>query len=211
VVQQTIKAGALHAKPFGGDVGDVKRIVQIKVNHGINVDGLQVTYELMNGKLKEMPWVGGRRGERDDTVGPLDFDEEISSIETATGSHDGSPELLRRLAFNTTKGRRFPASGNEYYGRGHTGKTLACTTIEAPRVCGLVGHSGDLVDSIGLRYRDLAEGQHGPMSRNFLLEMEPYLFPSTGSDRDDAQGSTGGGEVVHRRSTTGWYAVGCYA
>ena len=103
-------------------------------------------------------------------VGPLEFDEEIASVET------WSNNLLRRVAFKTTKGRRFPASPNEFYGRGEGGK-LEYAEIEAPRVCGLVGNSGKVVDSIGLRYRDLADGDHKPKSRNFLIELEPYLFP----------------------------------
>lgn len=50
--------------------------------------------------------------------------------------------------------------------------------IEAPRVCGLVGNSGRVVDSIGLRYRDLADGGSVPERwRNFLVLLEPYLFP----------------------------------
>ena len=170
--RQTIKVGATHATPFGEDVGDVKRIVQIEVNHGMNVDGLKVTYELTNGQNKEMPWVGGLRGENSHVVGPLEFDEEIASIET------WSNDLLRRVAFKTTKGRRFPASPNEFYGRGGSGGELEYAEIEAPRVCGLVGNSGRVVDSIGLRYCDLAQGASVPERwRNFLILLEPYLFP----------------------------------
>jgi hypothetical protein len=170
-LQTTTIVGAQEAKQFGYDVGDVKRIVKININHGMNIDGLQVTYELTNGEQKEMPWVGNRRGENNDTVGPLAFDEEISSVEV------GANDLIRRLAFNTTKGRRFPENPNGYYGRGDGGK-LNYSTIEAPRVCGLVGHSAVLVDSIGLRYRELAEGSAGPKDRSFLRVMEPVLFPS---------------------------------
>ena len=169
--RQTIKVGAMHAAPFGEDVGDVKRIVKIEVNHGMNVDGLQVTYELTNGQRKEMPWVGGLHGENWHVVGPLEFDEEIASIETWAN------DLLRRVAFKTTKGRRFPASPNEFYGRGEGGN-LVYAEIEAPRACGLVGNSGRVIDSIGLRYRDLAEGRTLPERwRNFLILLEPYLFP----------------------------------
>ncbi len=171
-LRTTAIVGATHATQFGYDVGDVKRIVTINVNHGINIDGLQVTYELTNGQVKEMPWLGGRRGENNHTVGPLAFDEEISSVEV------GANDLIRRLAFNTTKGRRFPESPNTYYGRGHKDDKLNYTTLEAPRVCGLVGHVGGLIDSIGLRYRELAEGKDGPKWRTFLLDVEPNLFPS---------------------------------
>jgi Jacalin-like lectin domain len=164
----TAVVGGTGSTKFGYDVGDVKRIVKIEVNHGINIDGLRVTYELMDGKRKEMPWLGYRKGENNDTV-ELAFDEEISSIEV------GFSDLIRRLAFNTTTGRRFPESKNLYYGRGHDNR-LEYTRIEAPRVCGLVGYSGALIDSIGLRYRELAE--QGVASRDFLLEMEPNLFPS---------------------------------
>lgn len=170
--RQTIKVGAMHAAPFGDDVGDVRRIVQIEVNHGMNVDGLKVTYELSSGQRKEMPWAGELHGEHRSVVGPLEFDEEIASVET------WSNDLLRRVAFKTTKGRRFPPSPNEFYGRGGPGGTLEYAEIEAPRVCGLVGNSGRVVDSIGLRYRDLADGGSVPERwRNFLVLLEPYLFP----------------------------------
>jgi hypothetical protein len=120
-------AGATHATQFGYDVGDnVKRIVKINVNHGLNIDGLQVTYELTNGLQKEMPWVGYRKGEHNHTVGPLAFDEEISAIKVGVGSE----MLMRRLAFYTTKGRRFPESETNYYGRGHKDEVLDYTTIE---------------------------------------------------------------------------------
>jgi len=169
---QTIKAGGLGADKYGEDVGDVSRIVQIKVNHGINIDGLKVTYEFRNGKREEMKEVGRHHGERDDVVGPLDFDEQISSIETAISTK--SDHFLRRLAFNTTKGRRFPKSPNDYYGRGEVGEQLEYITIEAPRVCTIVGNAGKIVDSIGLGYRQL---KTGVVSREFLLQLEPYLFP----------------------------------
>jgi len=158
--------GGTGGTKFGYDVGDVKRIVKIEVNHGINIDGLRVTYELTNGQRKEMPWLGYRKGENNDTV-ELAFDEEISSIEV------GFSDVVKRLAFNTTQEDVFPESPNSYYGRGE-GK-LQYTKIEAPRVCGLVGSAWAVIDSIGLRYRELAE--QGVASRDFLLEMEPNLFP----------------------------------
>lgn len=161
--------GLTHEGTFGYDAGDVKRIVKIEMNHGINIDGLRVTYELMNGQRKEMPWVGGRRGEHNSTIGPFDFDEEITSIEV------GAKTLLRRIAFNTSK-RRFPESTSSYYGRGQDGEVLTYTTIEAPRVCGLVGHVGGIIDAIGLRYRDLP-ADRVVRSRHFLLDIEPHLFP----------------------------------
>src|SRR5262249_387310 len=109
------------------------------------------------------------RGEHNSTVGPLAFDEEITSIEVWAN------DLVRRLAFKTSKGRRFPESSTEFYGRGDGG-VLNRTTIEAPRVCEIVGHSGRVIDSIGLRYRELPV-EDGPQSRQFLLNMEPLLFP----------------------------------
>jgi hypothetical protein len=167
----TMKAGVTDRDPFGEDVGDVKRIVQIDVNHGKNIDGLKVTYELTNGKREVKTSVGGRRGEYNDIIGPLDFDEEISSIEA--GISKESRTRLRRLAFNTTKGKRFPPSKNDYYGRVENNE-VDHFTIEAPRVCGIVGNVGSMIDSIGLRYRELSLGAK---SRDFLLEIEPYLFP----------------------------------
>jgi hypothetical protein len=164
--------GPTHAKAFGYDAGDVKRIVKIDINHGINIDGLRITYEMANGQHKQMPWVGDRRGENNDALGPLAFDEEITSVEIGADS-----SLLRRLAFKTSKGRRFPESPTAYYGRGQDAAALNYTTLAAPRVCGIVGHVGRVIDSLGLRYRELADGDNGPNSRQFLLAMEPQLFP----------------------------------
>lgn len=143
---------------------NARRIVKVEVNHGINVDGLQVTYELENGSREVVPWVGHRRGERNDAF-ELSFDEQISSIEV--GQNDGT---AHRLAFNTTKGNRHPSAG--FYGRAEVESTQ---TLPAPRVIGLVGASSALVHGIGLKYRVLANNLP---HRNFLLALEPYLFPT---------------------------------
>ncbi len=156
---------------FGYDVDEkAKRIVTIEVNHGINIDGLRVTYELTDGHRKQTPWAGWRHGEHNDTVGPLPFDEDITSIEV------GYRAVVRQLAFRTSRGRRFPAPG-KYYGRGEDGEQLTYTTIQAPRICGIVGNHEDLIIGIGLRYYELTNDPRRIKSRNFLLEMEPYLFP----------------------------------
>jgi hypothetical protein len=109
----TALAGATHATEFGKDAGDVKRIVQIKVNHGKNIDGLTVTNELKTGQLKVNPLLGWERGEKNDIVGPLAANDEICAIEGSVAP-DG---LLRQLCFYTTLGSRFPIAEDTYYGK----------------------------------------------------------------------------------------------
>ncbi|MGH6853186.1 MAG: hypothetical protein ACREDJ_08350, partial [Methylocella sp.] len=47
-------------------------------------------------------------------------------------------------------------------------------TIEAPRVRGIIGSSGAYVHRLGLAYAALASNAN---SREYLLAMEPSLFP----------------------------------
>ena len=67
----------------------------------------------------------------------------------------------------TEEGFRIPAFTGE-------AKTDQRKTIEAPRVRGIFGRTGALVHALGLSYLALATDAK---SREYLLAMEPYLFP----------------------------------
>jgi hypothetical protein len=158
------------SKALGIRADNVKRIVQIKINHGKNIDGLTITYELKNGQRKETPRIGWGRGERNDIIGPLAAEEEICAIEGFTAP-DG---LLRQLCFYTNLGSRFPRAADTYYGKTE-GEKMAPFRIEAPRVRGIMGHVGNLIDTIGFDY---LEFKMDTKSADFLRCIEPYLFPN---------------------------------
>ncbi len=162
--------GTDDSKALGISADGVKRIVQIKINHGKNIDGLTITYELKNGKRIETPQIGKGRGERNDIIGPFSAEEEICAIEGFTAP-DG---LLRQLCFYTNLGSRFPRAENTYYGRTE-GQKMAPFRIEAPRVRGIMGHVGNLVDTIGFDYLEFKNDTKSP---DFLRCVEPYLFPT---------------------------------
>jgi hypothetical protein len=164
-------AGDPHGTEFAADISEIRRITEIKVNHGINVDGLELFYEhygpprgYVVGEHKHK--VGRWRGEHTDTI-TLNKDEEIKTIETGIDSKTDNG-IVRQVAFVTNR-RRFPDTG--FYGRA---KTDQRKTIEAPRVRGIFGRTGALVHALGLSYLALATDAK---SREYLLAMEPYLFP----------------------------------
>ena len=83
-------------------------------------------------------------------------------------------EKVQQLAF-TTSSKRWPGQSG-YYAR-HAAETFR--TIKAPRVTGLFGWHGtgygsQPIYSIGLEFLVLADNTK---SRDFLLAMEPFLFP----------------------------------
>ena len=76
--RRTHVVGAAHGEEFGHDlperrrhkslaaISEVKRLTEIVVNHGINVDGLEWSYELHGAdgkKLETGDWIGAHRGE----------------------------------------------------------------------------------------------------------------------------------------------------
>lgn len=162
------------------------------MNHGINVDGLELSYEQYERTREVAPGVGSQgsgrdghevgvagywlgqhrvgqwRGEHNDTI-TLKRDEEITAIEAGIDSKTDNG-IVRQVAFVTNR-RRFPDSG--FYGRA---KTDQRETIEAPRVRGIFGRTGALVHALGLSYLGLADDAK---SREYLLAMEPYLFPDS--------------------------------
>ena len=164
-------AGDPHGDEFAPDISTVKRIAEIKVNHGENVDGLELSYELYGEDGKTTTTVstgriGPWRGEHTATI-KLRADEEITAIDAGIDSKRDNG-ILRQVAFVTNR-RRFPDTG--FYGRFRADQFK---TIEAPRVRGICGRTGSLIHSLGLSYLGPAADAK---SREYLLAMEPYLFP----------------------------------
>jgi hypothetical protein len=163
-------AGDPHGDEFAVNISGIRRIKEIKVNHGENVDGLELSYEHYESNIGYAVGehkVGRWRGEHTDTI-TLRGDEEITAIEAGIDSKKDEG-VVRQVAFKTNI-RRFPGQTG-FYGRF---KTDQHKTIEAPRVRGIFGHTGAFVHGLGLSYVALADDAK---SREYLLAMEPYLFP----------------------------------
>lgn len=171
---------------------------EIVVNSEGNVDGLKLTYHLYSG-LKS----SGRDHEGD----PRYIVYETENVSAQYGKNRGSSYdkkikfspgeviralevwvdpsvdkgVVRSLAFRTSTGRRFP-NDKGFYGANPTPPQINpkpgvywFDVIEAPRVRVLHGYSGGFVHSVGLTYLDLDDDVK---SREFLLAVEPFLFPT---------------------------------
>ena len=139
------------------------------MNHGINVDGLELFYEHygpQRGYLVGEHKVGRWRGEHTETI-TLNKNEEIKAIETGIDLRRIMASSIKSPSSRTEEGFRIPAFTGEE-------KTDQRKTIEAPRVRGIFGRTGALVHALGLSYLALATDAK---SREYLLAMEPYLFP----------------------------------
>ena len=180
-LQKSGSAGHKHGKDLVEDSGApeshrVKGITDIEVQSGARVDRLKVTYEVYedNGKVKSFPtkWVGSDTGRIKEHI-KLRHDEELTAIETWTDVSNQKEPLLRRVAFRTSKNRRFPDDSDGFYGdKGSASDVFK--TIEAPRIRAIIGSNGAFIHRIGLEYAPL-DGD--AISREFLLAIEPYLFP----------------------------------
>ena len=180
-LQKSGSAGHQHGKDLVTDSGApeshrVKGITDIEVQSGARVDRLKVTYEVYedNGKVKSFPtkWVGSDTGRIKEHI-KLRHDEELTAIETWTDVSNQKEPLLRRVAFRTSKNRRFPDDSDGFYGdKGSASDVFK--TIEAPRIRAIIGSNGAFIHRIGLEYAPL-DGD--AISREFLLAIEPYLFP----------------------------------
>lgn len=170
--------GAAHGEPFDSDISKVRRIVEIVVNGEGDVNGLQWIYELYGeGSEKTTTGESGRYGKfrsnwqtgkgQKGTPVILKADEEIIAIEAGIDRQSGG--IIKQIAFVTNR-KRWP-SDKGYYGRS---RVDYYKTITAPRVRGLFGSAENLVHSVGLNYLGLANDAN---SRDYLLAMEPYLFP----------------------------------
>ncbi len=199
-IQKGATAGARGDHTFERDPAKISRLIRVIVNHDGNVDGLKLTYEIYprpedlkmpggaeravskDGTIDVQDKVGNGRGDRYDSPVP-EFEKEGFSrgeaittlkamVDTMT---DANRPILRQLQFVTNLGRIFPNVG-EYYGKNAGDKLVEIT---ANRVRGLHGSfggkTGGYVHSLGFVYLKLDNTVTG---RDYLLAMEPYLFPN---------------------------------
>ena len=95
--------------------------------------------------------------------------DRITAIEAGTkDTSDG--EVMTRLAFHLQSGATKPAS-ESFYGDSPAEKIW---TIEAPRIQSFYGYGGRWLHCLGLHYLEL---DAYAKSRDFLLAVEPKLFP----------------------------------
>lgn len=178
VLARTEVAGSAVDDIYGPDdatLGRVKRITEIVIDNGDNIDGLKWKFELYpapgapaegSAGYDGSAGIGRWRGEKDKLATlRLAADERVVSIEACCERGEG----LRRLAIRTNK-RRCPTEG--YYGR--TRSATEVHLIQAPRVVGFHGYKATLVHAIGLSYLQLGGDTHSP---DFLEKIEPLLFP----------------------------------
>jgi MAC/Perforin domain len=183
-IRHSDTAGHEHGKDLAQDSGapapnTVKRISEIDLRHGGCLDALRLTYEVYtdggkNTKTVTTKWVGSTDAGKPVNI-KLKDGEELAAIETWTDpTRDGWPGgLLQQVAFVTNTKRRFP-NDTGFYGENKGRKKDVFKTIEAPRVRGIDGSNGAYVHRIGLAYAAL---DGNAKSREFLLAMEPFLFP----------------------------------
>lgn len=159
---------------FGRDISKVKRISRVEVNHDGNVDSLKVTYEVypdeywIDTTTQVTETYGTSRGSwgKTESFTLTPGDDIVRIVAWISKSNKGE---LKRLRFETASGGKFPREGG-FYGK-NQGDYLV--TIEGLRVRGLYGFTGQYIHSLGFNYLRLADVKH----REFLLAMEPYLFP----------------------------------
>ena len=179
-IQQSTSAGHRHGKDLAQDGAapdprTVKRIHEIDVRHGGCLDRMKIFYDVYTDggkktKTVETKWVGSDTGKSDQIK--LKDGEEITAIETWVDPTKDQG-LVQQVAFRTNTGRRFP-DADGFYGENRGRKKDEFKTIEAPRVRGIVGSNGAYIHRIGLAYAAL---DSNAKSREFLLAMEPFLFP----------------------------------
>ena len=168
--------------PFTGSLGSGSRgLRKIVVTAQGHVDGLQLEYEVYMPLLAK-DWytptrnVFGRYGkDRTSYEWPaitFEPDEFISALEVWV---DEKKDMgtMRAMAIRTTKGKRWP-NDSGFYGTNFIRKENKFHVVMAPRVRALRGYIGDFIHAIGLGYLDI---QPIP-SRNYLIAMEPDLFPT---------------------------------
>jgi hypothetical protein len=162
---------------LGSGTRGLRKIVVTAQGH---VDGLKLEYEIYRVGAKD--WyaptmnAAGRYG-RDRTsyewpAITFEPDEFISALEVWVDEKKDKG-TMRAMAIRTTKGKRWP-NDSGFYGTNFVRKENKFHVIMAPRVRALRGFIGDFIHAIGLGYLDIK-----PIpSRNYLIAMEPDLFPT---------------------------------
>jgi hypothetical protein len=177
-------AGHKHGKDLFKDSGappphTVKRISAIDLRHGGTLDALRLHFEVYtdenskNTKDVTSKWVGSTDAGSLVNI-KLKKGEELTAIETWTDP-TRQEGLLQQVAFVMNTKRRFP-DDTGFYGEAKTRKNDVFKIIHVPRVRGIDGSNGAYVHRIGLAYAAL---DGNARSREFLLAMEPFLFPDS--------------------------------
>jgi hypothetical protein len=170
---RTDEAGHDHDERFGDELAKASGIVGFAIKHGDDVGKLQVSYRNAGAaEILTTPWFGGADSDRTDTV-TFRQGEEITGLSAAIDDNG----IMKAVSIKTSADLSYPNQA-AYYGKaGRAEDGWSFKTIEAPRVRGVYGSYSKLVHSMGLIYLALSADVD---SREFLLAMEPYLFP----DRD---------------------------
>lgn len=168
---------------FERDIKLVNRLKNFLVNHDGNVDGMQLHYEVFKGGGADgliHDIVGNARGHQYDSgVPPFESNgfnpgETVVTIK-ATVDTINKQDVLRQVQFITNEGRIYPRVDG-FYGKNKGQKTVEIT---ANRVRGFHGSfggtTGGYLHSIGFLHLKLADNV---MGRDYMLAMEPYLFPA---------------------------------
>jgi MAC/Perforin domain len=175
----SVTAGHATGKKFERDIKGVQRLRNFIVNREGNIDGMKLNYEVYapGGFSVVQDKVGKDRGNSYDvTVPPFNKEfnpgEAIVTINARVDSKaDKGTGSLKQIQFITNDGNKYPGD-KDFYGKN---KWDTEVEITAPRVRGIYGYTGAYVHCIGLMYLQLAKSVS---SRDYLLAMEPYLFPT---------------------------------
>jgi len=162
-----------------------KAIRRVRFRYDKVLDSLHTEWELDGKRIAQGKpgsdnghrWHGGamdNEGNGDDSF-ELSAGEEITAVEvTLTGPVSQKDATVRKIAFYTSFGRRFPNSRSSWYGGASEDNDSGVLRVSAPRVRGFCGTMGNYIDSIGLKYYAFRADTVSP---EFLDSMTRYLFP----------------------------------
>jgi hypothetical protein len=114
-------------------------VVGVAVRSGVYVDGIQLIYRTPDGRIRRLPWHGGRGGSyREFWLRPG---------EVLTGISGRSGAFVDSLRFETSFGRRSPTYG------GRSGSTTYRFGVpQGYEISGFFGRSGVYIDALGILY-----------------------------------------------------------
>lgn len=118
------------------------KIVEVRLRHGRLIDSIQLVCEIPDGERHELPAHGGGGGQL--SVFTLDRDEFLTGI---SGTYGASVDTIR---LHTNKQTSAP------FGGANTSGGPANYLYEAPEgyeIVGFWGRSGDMIDAIGIIFR----------------------------------------------------------
>jgi hypothetical protein len=137
--------GGIHfsdAEVAGGFLSDGRRLVEVRIRSGALINAIQTVYVNVLGQKYESPWHGGAGGTL--SVFTLAPDEYITRVNGKYGA------FMDHLEIITNKGH--------FKGWGGTGGQIGFVYNAPPgsKIHGFFGHSGDLLDSIGVFFKKIS-------------------------------------------------------